>query len=257
MSSNNTPTGEYMVRYVGQSIHPHERYRQHVQRSQNEIYKDVKNYCSRWLQKLARLDIKPKLDIVAEVFDEFADHAEIFFISHYKALNAKWNHKQLTNGNAGGFGGKGASDTMRANMSKAHKGKKFSPETCKKISINSSRPRGPLPQSHKDAFSKGHKKRKRRITNPCMPILQYDKDGNFLAEWESGKLIQRTLNYCHRNIGKCCKVNAEDRDKNQKSYGFIWKYKNPDDPKNAELSENAIRGSNLYVEPETNENTTE
>jgi hypothetical protein len=52
-------------------------------------------------------------------------------------------------------------------------------------------------------------------------ILQYDKRGNFIKEWESTKEIERKLKIYHSAISNCCK--------NKKHYnsagGFVWKYK--------------------------------
>lgn len=53
------------------------------------------------------------------------------------------------------------------------------------------------------------------------PILQYDKQGNFIKEWGSLSEIQRQLGCSISNISNCCL-----RKFNRKStYGFKWYYK--------------------------------
>lgn len=53
------------------------------------------------------------------------------------------------------------------------------------------------------------------------PILQYDKDMNFIKEWNSVYEVKELLNYDVSNIQSC--MNG----KYQYAYGFIWKYKLP------------------------------
>ena len=58
---------------------------------------------------------------------------------------------------------------------------------------------------------KGYGKRK--------PVLQYDLDGNFIKEWESGQEVKRQLGYSQGNIASCCRgIYAY-------AYGYKWKYK--------------------------------
>jgi group I intron endonuclease len=51
------------------------------------------------------------------------------------------------------------------------------------------------------------------------PIIQYDKNNNFIKEWESAQQIEKELNISHTHVGQCCKG------KRKTSGGFIWKYK--------------------------------
>lgn len=56
--------------------------------------------------------------------------------------------------------------------------------------------------------------------NPfSIPILQFDKNGNFIKEWASTMDVQRELHINHSNIIKCCKSKLKT------TGGFIWKYK--------------------------------
>lgn len=50
-------------------------------------------------------------------------------------------------------------------------------------------------------------------------IWQFDKDFNFIKEYDSAADAERELGFCHINISECCRGEA-------KSYkGFIWKLK--------------------------------
>lgn len=53
------------------------------------------------------------------------------------------------------------------------------------------------------------------------PVLQFDKQGNFIKEWISATDAAKTLNYCQSEINR-----AINNKRNKKSaYGFIWKLK--------------------------------
>lgn len=51
-------------------------------------------------------------------------------------------------------------------------------------------------------------------------VLQYDKQGNFIKEWNSIHEIERNLKIYHGSICKCCK------NKLKTTGGYVWKYKN-------------------------------
>lgn len=50
-------------------------------------------------------------------------------------------------------------------------------------------------------------------------VLQYDLQGNFIKEWESGTEVARQLNINQRNISACCLR------KKKTAGGYIWRYK--------------------------------
>ena len=55
------------------------------------------------------------------------------------------------------------------------------------------------------------------------PVIQLDKNGNFIKEWPSSCEIQRQLGYSASSIRRCC-CNLIPS-----AYGFIWKHKeNPE-----------------------------
>ena len=58
-------------------------------------------------------------------------------------------------------------------------------------------------------------------------ILQFDKKGNFIKEWENLAIIERETGMAKSNIGNCCRGTNGVRNVNS-AYGFVWKYKEGD-----------------------------
>lgn len=52
------------------------------------------------------------------------------------------------------------------------------------------------------------------------PIIQYDKDGNFIKEWDCANDVERVLGISNKHIGSVC------LGKRKSCGGYIWKYKN-------------------------------
>lgn len=53
------------------------------------------------------------------------------------------------------------------------------------------------------------------------PVLQYDKQGNFVSEWVSSMEIQRQLGFANTHISDCCLKKPHVKS----AYGFKWYYK--------------------------------
>jgi group I intron endonuclease len=51
------------------------------------------------------------------------------------------------------------------------------------------------------------------------PILQYDKQGNFIQEWKSASEAAKSLNKHSSSISECCSG------KRKSIYGFVWRFK--------------------------------
>ena len=63
----------------------------------------------------------------------------------------------------------------------------------------------------------------RRAKKFSKPVIQFDKNGNFIKEWSSSQEIQRQLGYSASHIRSCC-CNLIPS-----AFGFIWKHKeNPE-----------------------------
>ena len=113
------------------------------------------------------------------------------------------------------------SEESKRKMSEWQKGKHHSPKTEFK--------KGMIPWSKgkkgiiKHPNAKGHPswlKGKHGKDHPsARSVLQYDLEGNFIKEWESGWHIKQELGFDNSAIYRCC------RGEYKKSNGFIWKYK--------------------------------
>ena len=51
------------------------------------------------------------------------------------------------------------------------------------------------------------------------PVLQYDKQGHLIKEWEYCSMAARELGYDVSTIAKCCRGDYRT------AYGYVWKYK--------------------------------
>ena len=79
------------------------------------------------------------------------------------------------------------------------------PLTKTKMQINALKP-------SKGKYGKKHHRSK--------PIIQYDKDGNFIREWDCANDVERVLGISNKHIGSVCVG------KRKSCGGYIWKYKN-------------------------------
>jgi hypothetical protein len=70
----------------------------------------------------------------------------------------------------------------------------------------------PKPEGFGDIVSKNKSKK----------VLQYDKKGNFIKEWDSCKEAGKILNINIVLIGKV----ALQKPENKSAGGFVWRYKN-------------------------------
>ena len=79
------------------------------------------------------------------------------------------------------------------------------PLTKTKMHINARKP-------SKGKYGKKHHRSK--------PIIQYDKEGNFIKEWDCANDVERVLGISNKHIGSVC------LGKRKSCGGYIWKYKN-------------------------------
>ena len=79
------------------------------------------------------------------------------------------------------------------------------PLTKTKMQINARKP-------SKGKYGKKHHRSK--------PIIQYDKEGNFIREWDCANDVERVLGISNKHIGSVC------LGKRKSCGGYIWKYKN-------------------------------
>lgn len=79
------------------------------------------------------------------------------------------------------------------------------PLTKTKMRINARKP-------SKGKYGKKHHRSK--------PIIQYDKEGNFIKEWDCANDVERVLGISNKHIGSVC------LGKRKSCGGYIWRYKN-------------------------------
>lgn len=72
-------------------------------------------------------------------------------------------------------------------------------------------------KTHKHNIESGHMNRMSNLVKK--PILQYDLNGKFIKEWESGAIAARELGLHKQNITKVCKGTQNH------TGGFTFKYK--------------------------------
>lgn len=210
------------LRYVGKTVNLNRRYRRHIsERNLHDSYKD------RWIRKLINNGHSIELVTIDIVNNNDWKFWESHYISYFKTIGCR-----LTNGTNGG------------DQPPTTKGRHHTEESKLKMSnfkigkpipwLNNSTPRS---DSHKqnlsksligrtspnkdklfnkewcENLSKGHNSQKKTIN-------QLDLQGNFIKEWESIRLAEKTLNI--RHISECC----GNYRNNKTSGGFKWEYKN-------------------------------
>jgi hypothetical protein len=60
----------------------------------------------------------------------------------------------------------------------------------------------------------------KEIHKSCIPIVQLDRNDQFIKDWNSATEIEKVLGYSASSIIGCCKKRRKTL------YGFIWRYKN-------------------------------
>lgn len=162
-------------------------------------------------------------------------------------------------------GGKLSDKEIREKQKKAHEGKKLTEEHKKNISkglgqgvnnVNYGRKQTPEAILHNSMAKTGqnnpnwgkHLKestREKIKKKNSKPVLQYDLEGNFIKEWESGKIAAQELGLNYTGINNCLRCVRHS------SGGFVWVYKDEEKieryKQNKEIIENeGIRALNKH-----------
>lgn len=110
--------------------------------------------------------------------------------------------------------GRHFSEEQKKKMSEALKGRILSEETKNMIS------KARVGKHHSEETRKKlSKANKGKINAPTKLIIQYSKDGEFIAEYPSIMEAERQTDISNSSICRCCKG------KQKSAGGFIWKYK--------------------------------
>ena len=149
------------VRYVGKTVDPKQRLRQHIHSSK-------KRYLSSWIKSLAINGKSPLMEVIDQSDDDW-ESLERFYISYFKFLGVRLTN--LTDGGDGQHGrvvsqesrmkmrlshlGRRTSESTRLALSKALTGRVLSKETRDKISkANTGKKLPPLSVDRKNKISK-------------------------------------------------------------------------------------------------------
>ena len=224
------------VRYVGVTNNPKIRLQSHI-----DSCKRHNNHRTCWIKSLLNNNVKPIMTIIDETNDENWEQCEIEWIAYYRSLGCR-----LVNSTNGGGGIRGHSFTQehRRKISVGNLGRKCSAETRQKLSLSNTGKRHSqetrqklsdiqrgkkLSEEHRHKISKGLLGRKqteyvRRMVSEAQrtPILQYDKFGHFIRQWDSMTIAEKELGVNQGHISDCCRY------KRKSAGGYIWRY--ADDP---------------------------
>lgn len=117
-------TEDTIIRYIGYTINPKDRLKDHIKESKRLLY-----YRHKWIQKVIKDGFNVEMKIFKCVPSEICGQEEMKIIKHFKELGNK-----LVNGNDGGIGGNNPSPEVREKIrlsklgNQYSKGKKLTPE---------------------------------------------------------------------------------------------------------------------------------
>ena len=134
---------------------------------------------------------------------------EEMFIWLFDSINEGYNKSSYGSGNYE------RTEEHKKKISESHIGKHLLEESKRKISEALSGEKNPNFGKHHSEESKKKMSESKGVNG----IIQYSKDGKFIAEYTSTREAERQTGCHQQNICKCCKGN-------RKSCGsYIWKYK--------------------------------
>ena len=145
------------------------------------------------------------------LFDSTNDGYNTSAYSSHSCKHSEETKKKISEANTG----KHFSEEHKRKMSEAKIGITFSEEHKKKLSEALSGEKNPNFGKH---FSEEHRK-KISQSRGVNGILQFSKNGEFIAEYPSTKEAERHTGCYQGNICKCCKGERKS------TGGYIWKYK--------------------------------
>lgn len=111
-------------------------------------------------------------------------------------------------------------DEYRQRQIESRTGKHASEETRRKKSDLVKGEKNPMYGKHPSEETKRKMSESKKGVNNhnSRRVIQYDKDGNFIREWDYIKQAANELGICESSIGACC------RHVRKSAGGFIWRY---------------------------------
>jgi len=201
---------EWIVRYVGYTNDPSERYKTHLK----ECWLG-RSHKEKWIRSLIQQGIIPKMEIVdwGETKMEI-ENLEKEYVRLFRTICSK----ELTNGDGGGRGGKVLTAETRKKISDSKRGKNLSDFHKNQISKALSGDKNPFYGRQHTAETKAFIGQNNKF-NVNKPILQLDLNtGEVIKQWNSTYEIFEALRIDNSSITKCCKG------KRFSAGGFRWSY---------------------------------
>lgn len=209
--------------YIGQSINIQKRYREHKNAAFNPNNKDYDQTIHRAIRKygLENFDFV----ILEECSPEELDQKEVYWIAYYDTYHNGYNETEGGDESHIHLGKpvelydlEGNYVTEYPNITEAAKAIGVSRNTLYGI-LHGSRlsTKGFQFKLKEDTDTQITKYKNRQ--GGKIAINQYDKEGNFIQEWESAAAAARELGLDSSSITKCLK------NKLKSCGGFVWRYK--------------------------------
>jgi len=189
--------------YVGRSLNPSTRYRNHIHLAKKSTHKNQKDA---WICSLLNINLKPIMEIIDSCPMDLSTETEKYWIEEYrKTCNLKNTRDYIENDYL-------FSIESREKMSKSAKG-----NTSKRGSKLSEEGKKRIGDSKRGLK---HSDESKALTSRI--VLQYDKNGKLIKEWPSTKEAAKVLNL-HQSL---ISLTALGRKYRKTTGGFVWKYKN-------------------------------
>ena len=213
------PNGRIYIGQTTNSVVRRKKYEKLHCKDQPSIYASLKKYG--WENHV--------FEFLEECTPEKLDEREIFWGEYYNVLSNKHLNNRLGRGR-----GSYDSDETKLKKSLCHKGRsnhwlKGKPLSNSHIENIKNAKIGTVYSPERNQKISDSKKGKPNIRTvkginnlilaKSKPVLQYDLNGIFIKEWNSGKEAAVSLNIYQPNINSCC------NNKIPKYKGFIWKFK--------------------------------
>jgi hypothetical protein len=216
-----------LVRYVGKTNNPNMRLKNHLNRRHNE-----RTHKRNWIDSLKKNNLKPLFEIIDEVpinewkfWEKFWIQMMIVWgfdlVNHtsggdgltfgnqtsFKTGNVPWN-----NGTANEIICEICGNGFNAPISAE---RKFCSMKCRGLYYKSN----PNSGTFKIGSSPWNKGLKTGISEKSKIVQQYDREGNFIQEYDNCRIASEKYKCNPENIRNCCNGHS----KSAKNY--IWKYK--------------------------------
>lgn len=156
------------------------------------------------------------IDQIESLYKKDWEPLETFWIEYFRQLGFDLQNKRMKGGSGPCF----QSQETKDKISLANKN--MSQETILKMKLAkqnvSQETKDKISQSKKGKIFSQETKDKISLAN-SKPIIQYDKQGNFIEEWPNALTANKILGIDRSDISMVC------RGRGRTAGGFIWKYK--------------------------------